>query len=70
MAERVDRVEDMGPVERAFSEAMHEGCDDGGPHPLSDHSPWSGGDLDGVETWAEYTARLARHGLTLSLVDA
>lgn len=61
----VFHIESMGPVERAYAEAMHEGCTDGPEHPLSAHSPWSGSDLDGVELWSEFTAKLARHGLTI-----
>jgi hypothetical protein len=63
----VVRIEDFGPIERAYAEAMHEDCPDGDPHPLSDHSPWSGGDLDGAEPWEAFTDRLARHGLVLAL---
>lgn len=64
------RVADMGPVERAWAEAEHEGCPEAPDgHPLSAHEPWSGGDLDGVETWASFEARLARHGLTLALTE-
>jgi hypothetical protein len=62
----VVRVEDMGPVERAYAEAMHEDCTDGPSHPLSDHSPWSGGDLDGTEPWPSFMARLERHGVVLA----
>lgn len=65
----VVRVEDMGPVERAFAEAEHERCEDGSPHPLAAHSPWSGGDLDGGEPWSAFMDRLARHGLSLTLFD-
>jgi hypothetical protein len=71
LAEAIDRtvrIEDMGPLELAYAEAMHEGCEDGPPHPLELHSPWSGSDLDGVETWYEFTARLARHGLTIEAI--
>jgi hypothetical protein len=67
----VVRVEDMGPVERAYAEAMHEDCpEEPKGHPLSDHSPWSGGDLDGTEPWDAFVDRLARHGLTLTLAAA
>lgn len=62
------RVEDMNPVHRAFAEAEHEDCPEEPPgHPLSAHAPWTGGDLDGVETWESFVARLARHGLTLAI---
>jgi len=64
-------VDDMTPIERAWAEAEHEGCDeDPVGHALSEHSPWTGADLDGVETWRSFMARLARHGLTLVLVKA
>lgn len=71
MTERIVRVEDMGPVERAWAEAMHEECaEPPAGHPLADHSPWSGGDLDGVMTWEEFTALLARHGLVIAFDDS
>lgn len=64
----VVRIEDAGPIERAYSEAMHEDCDGAPPgHPLADHSPWSGSDLEGVEPWPSFVARLARHGLSITL---
>lgn len=62
------RVADMDPVERAFAVAEHETCEEFPiGHPLTDHEPWSGGDLDGVETWRSFTDRLSRHGLTIVL---
>jgi hypothetical protein len=71
MEARVERAEDWTPIERAYAEAMHEDCPDPpAGHPVDDHSPWSGGDLDGTPTWAEFMAQLARHGLTLVLNDA
>jgi hypothetical protein len=46
---------------------MHEDCWEQPPgHPLSQHSPWSGSDLDGIESWDDFVARLARHGLVLA----
>ncbi len=68
MSEPVVRIENMTPIERAYAEAMHEDCGESpAGHPLADHSPWSGSDLDGVESWDDFTVRLARHGLTLTL---
>ena len=60
----VQWVCDMGPLERAYAEAHHELCDEGEPHLLSAHEPWSGDEIG--EPWDDFMARLARHGLTLS----
>lgn len=60
------RIEDFDPIERSYCEAQHELCDELPPgHPLAAHSPWSGSDLDGVEPWTDFVARLARHGLAI-----
>lgn len=64
--ERIERIEDFGPIELAFAEALHEFCNEEPVgHPLAHHSPWMGADLDGVPTWAQLTERLARHGLEI-----
>jgi hypothetical protein len=66
------RLADMTPLQRAFAEAEHDGCEDEpAGHPLSEHEPWDlTDDPTGVETWDSFMARLARHGIRLELIAA
>jgi hypothetical protein len=58
-------LRDMEPLERAWTEAEHERCEDGDPHPVTAHEPF---DIEeGDEPWSMFMDRLQRHGLTLAL---
>lgn len=65
------RLADMTPLQLAFAEAEHDGCEnEPAGHPLSEHEPWDlTDDPTGVETWDSFLARLGRHGLALVFVE-
>lgn len=63
------RVSEMIDIQRRWAEAEHEWtcADDPDPHPVEAHEPF---DVTvGEESWDDFMARLARHGLRLSLAD-